>query len=152
VNSDYKIELASWVDLGPLQKIEKVCFEEDAWPLWDLIGVLTLPGISRFKAKTSLEMVGFIAGEIKRPENAGWITTLGVLPDYRRNGVASALLAACEQHMAMPVVRLCVRLSNVSAQKLYLREGYRQVDIWEKYYYGGESALVMEKDRREKGG
>jgi ribosomal protein S18 acetylase RimI-like enzyme len=60
-------------------------------------------------------------------------------------GIANALLDACEQEMAQPVVRLCVRRSNLDAQSLYLKRGYTQTEIWEKYYEGGEDALVLEK-------
>jgi len=92
-------------------------------------------------------MVGFIAGESKRSEGVGWVTTLGVLPSYRRHGIASALLATCEEKLAMPHIRLSVRRSNQTAIQLYLGVGYRQTDVWPRYYYGGEDALVLEKER-----
>jgi nitroreductase len=49
--------------------------------------------------------------------------------------------------MNQPKVRLCVRKSNAGAVDLYLREGYKPVDLWKSYYVGGEDALVMEKVR-----
>jgi ribosomal protein S18 acetylase RimI-like enzyme len=138
---------ASWRDLGELRSLEQECFGEDAWPLWDIIGVLTFPGVEHLKAVASGKMIGFIAGDIRPREGLGWITTLGVLPPFRRHGIAFDLLARCEEAMSMPVVRLCVRRSNLSAQQLYQKAGYRSAGIWERYYSDGEDALVLQKDR-----
>jgi ribosomal-protein-alanine N-acetyltransferase len=125
--------------------VEKLCFQEDSWPLMDIIAVLTWPGIIRLKALVGPELVGFASAEER--SRVGWITTLGVLPDYRRQGIARALLAQCEAQLKTARIRLCVRRGNLSAQQLYLQTGYRQVDIWTRYYRGGEDAFVMEKDR-----
>lgn len=76
------------------------------------------------------------------------MATLAVLPAYRRRGVATALLHACERAIPLRVVRLCVRRSNDAAAALYHREGYRMVDLWPGYYNDGEDALVLEKKLR----
>ncbi len=44
------IEPATLRDLGALRHLEQVCFPKDAWPLLDLIGVLTFRGVMRLKA------------------------------------------------------------------------------------------------------
>jgi len=92
-------------------------------------------------------MVGFIAGDVRPREGVGWITTLGVLQAYRRHGIAFAMLAICEKSMGMPVVRLCVRRSNLGAQQLYQKAGYLPAGVWERYYSDHEDALVLQKDR-----
>jgi ribosomal protein S18 acetylase RimI-like enzyme len=46
-------------------------------------------------------------------------------------------------------VRLSVRASNKSAQKLYQGRGYQQIDVWPQYYQGDEDAIVMEKNLTE---
>jgi ribosomal protein S18 acetylase RimI-like enzyme len=142
---------ADWRDYTQLNQLEKVCFRpEDHWPFWDLIGVLTLPGVVRFKALMDGKLVGFIGGEREVGKHLGWITTLAVSPAYRRRGIAQALLARAEEALAMPLVRLSVRASNAGAIRLYEVNGYEQVDRWPKYYAGGEDALVLEKNRRNK--
>jgi N-alpha-acetyltransferase 10/11 len=146
----YTIETATWRDLGPLRVIEKACFGEDAWPLIDLIGVLTFPGIVRLKATILGQMVGFISGDGSRESDIGWITTIGVLPEYRNLGIGKALLASCEQILANPSIQLTVRKSNDAAIQMYLNVGYRQIDIWERYYEGGEDGLVMQKKKTSK--
>ena len=91
-------------------------------------------------------MVGFISGEQRRLEGVGWISTIAVLPQYQRLGIANALLDRCENEMGFPVVKLTVRRSNLAAQSLYASRGYRQVDVWASYYQGGEDGLVLQKN------
>ena len=141
----YIIEQASWRDLLALSALEKVCFGHDAWPLIELMGVLAFPGVVRLRAVGDGKLVGFIAGDSRRKDNTGWILTLGVLPDWRRKGIAKALLGKCEEQLHMPQMKLSVRRSNAPAIQLYENLGYKQVDIWSKYYQGGEDGIVLEK-------
>lgn len=146
-NSAIEIVQAGIKDLSDLRDLEKVCFGSDAWPLIELIGVLTLPGLVRLKAVVNGRMVAFVGGDAHRDDGVGWITTLGVHPDHRRKGIAIALLDACETLMNVPIVRLTVRRSNYSAIRLYTSLGYHEVDKWEKYYLDGEDGLIFEKLR-----
>ncbi len=143
----FQIVRASWQDLNELRKLESICFGDDSWPLWDLIAVLTLPKIVRLKAQLGETMAGFIAGDPHPREKLGWIATLGVLPAYRRMGIAESLLAQCEEELAFPRIRLSVRKSNEPALALYRKAGYQMVDIWRGYYHSGEDAFVLEKRR-----
>jgi ribosomal protein S18 acetylase RimI-like enzyme len=147
VHSEPKVEIepASLRDLGPLRHVEQVCFPKDAWPLMDLIGVLTFPGVVRLKAVNGKQMVGFIAADIRRMEGVAWIATVAVLPEYRGRGIGAALLRACEAQITVKRIRLCVRVSNEVAIRLYEKFGYSKVGEWTRYYQDGESALVMEK-------
>jgi ribosomal-protein-alanine N-acetyltransferase len=135
--------------LNALRYLEQVCFPKDAWPLWDLIGVLTLPNVVRLKAMIDEQMVGFIAGDVRASERMAWIATIGVLPAHRERGIGGALLAACEARLTVPRVRLNVRTSNEGAIRLYLNRGYRKVGLWPNYYQDGEEALVMEKHHNQ---
>ena len=143
----FKILQASLKDLKELHALEKACFEQDAWSYLDLIGVLTFPATVRLKAVKGEKMVGFIGGDIRSSKNTGWIITVGVLPDYRNQGIAKTLLERCEKELNMPLVKLCVRRSNTPAIQLYEKYGYKKVGIWEKYYSGNEDAFVYEKRR-----
>ncbi len=145
VRKQFQIGNAGWQDLNDLRKLEDVCFEEDSWPLWDLIAVLTLPKIIRLKATVDGKMAGFIAGDPHTREKIGWIATLGVLPQYRRLGIAAALLEQCERDLRLPNIRLSVRRTNEPALALYRKSGYQMVDVWRRYYHSGEDALVLEK-------
>ena len=140
----FEILPARWRDLNALRQLEKICFPEDAWPLLDLIAVLSLPNVVRFKAIEAGQMIGFVAGD-KKSSALGWIATIGVLPEYRCQGVAGALLAVCENRLGVSKIRLSVRLGNTNAIRLYEKYGYQRVDIWPNYYQDGTDALIFEK-------
>ncbi|MFZ3071006.1 MAG: GNAT family N-acetyltransferase [Anaerolineaceae bacterium] len=137
---------ATWRDLGALSRLEKQCFmREDAWPLIELMGVLTLPDTVRLKMEKDGGMIAFLGGDIRRREGVGWIITIAVAPTWRGKGLGTRLLAAGEKALGLPRVRLTVRASNQPAIQMYLKAGYRQVKISPKYYAGGEDGLVFEK-------
>jgi ribosomal-protein-alanine N-acetyltransferase len=140
-----EIQPASLRDLGSLRRLESVCFEKDAWSVFDLVAVLSWSDVIRLKAVVDDEMIGFIAGDPRPAQNTGWIATIVVDPRYQGRGIGTALLRACEERMSFPRVRLTVRISNDKAISLYKTEGYRTIDIWKRYYNDGEDGLVMEK-------
>jgi len=147
-SSEIQIVNATWHDLGELRSLEAECFDQDAWPIFDLIGVLILPNIIRLKAITpDGKMVGFIAGDPNPAEKIGWITTIGVLQAYRKQGIGRQMLDECEARLGLPSVRLCVRRDNQPALAMYKRAGYRHLKIWTAYYHDGQDAIVLEKDR-----
>jgi ribosomal-protein-alanine N-acetyltransferase len=129
-----------------LRAIERACFDRDAWPLLDLMAVLTFPDVIRLKAVENGRMIGFIAGDT-REQGLSWIATIAVLPEYQNQGVGRALLDACESKLTASRVRLCLRTDNLSALRLYERQGYQRVDLWRGYYKDRADALVMEKVR-----
>ena len=141
------IEPAHLRDLNALRQLEKVCFPQDAWPLLDLIGVLTFPNVVRLKAVEGTRMVGFIAGDIRHSDGIAWIATIGVQPESRGRGIGAMLLDECECKLLLNTIRLCVRNSNDVAIRLYERFGYKPISQWKNYYQDGEAALVMEKKR-----
>ena len=134
-------------DLGSLRRVEQACFLKDAWPLLDLIAVLTWPEVIRLKAVEDGHMIGFIAGDPRPSDHMAWIATVGVLPAFQRRGIGRALLRECESRLTQRSIRLCVRVSNEPAIRLYQQEGYLSVDTWREYYNDNENALVMEKIR-----
>ena len=146
-----EIAPASIRDLNALRKLERICFEKDSWPLFDLIAVLSYPDVVRLKAMEDHKMVGFVAGDPRPSQGFSWIATIAVLPGYRQRGIGRALLLACEAQLKTPRAKLSVRASNQSAINLYEQEGYRTSDIWKAYYNDGENAIVMEKSLRTDG-
>jgi ribosomal protein S18 acetylase RimI-like enzyme len=147
MNAHHTITPASIRDLNDLRELEKVCFPLDAWSLLDLIAVLTFPNVVRLKAVQNGKMVGFIAGDPRPSEGFSWIATVGVLPDYRQQGIGRAILQACEDQLPTPSVRLSVRKENQVAIQLYRNEGYQTINIWKSYYKDGADAVIMEKNR-----
>ena len=138
---------ATWWDLGGLKQLERQCFPIDAWPLIDLIGVLTFPNVVRLKAVIDEQIVGFVAGDKRGSKDLSWIATIGVLPSYQRRGIATQLLISCEEKLGTSRIRLSVRINNKSAIFLYESFGYQRIDTWRNYYQDGSDAAVFEKTR-----
>jgi ribosomal-protein-alanine N-acetyltransferase len=81
-------------------------------------------------------------------QGAGHLGNLAVVPDQRRRGVATRLLADLfdrARELAINSLTLEVRVSNFEAQWLYRRHGFRLAGLRRRYYRDtGEDALVME--------
>jgi ribosomal-protein-alanine N-acetyltransferase len=148
---EFHIENANWRDLNAVRQLEQICFPLDAWPIWDLVAVLTLPTVIHLKAVSAGKMIGFIAGDIRSSEKMSWIATVAVLPEYRRQGIGKAMIEACEAQLPTPTVRLCVRITNSEAIRLYQHLGYNRSGIWPQYYQDREDALIMEKSLLKRG-
>jgi ribosomal-protein-alanine N-acetyltransferase len=141
-----EIVTASILDLSALRRLENESFGKDAWPLFDLIAVLTFSEVIRLKAVEDGQMAGFIAGDPRPSDGWGWIATIAVDSRYRRRGFGRALLHACEAKLGVPRSRLTVRVSNQVAISMYEKEGYATTEIWDHYYNDGEDGMVMEKE------
>ena len=144
-----EIVSANLLDLNALRHVEQTCFPKDAWPILDLVAVLSFPGVVRLKAVEHEQMVGFVAGDPRPAEGFSWIATIGVLPEYRGKGIGRALLEACEAELTTENIRLSVRASNTEAIRMYEKAGYGFLDQWKGYYDDGEDALIMNKGRGE---
>lgn len=84
----------------------------------------------------------------RRGAQVARLYSITVAPQARGQGLARALMAACEADAAgrgFRAVRLEVRSSNSSAIRLYEAGGYRVIATLESYYPDGEAALRMEK-------
>ena len=137
---------ASFIDLPALRKLEQESFGKEAWPLFDLIAVLTFSDVIRLKAIEDDKMVGFVAGDPHPRDGWGWIATIAVDQRFRRRGIGLALLHACENKLGVAKSRLTVRISNQGAITMYEKDGYKTIDIWNAYYNDGEDGMVMEKE------
>ncbi len=138
---------AGWRDWPGVRELEKACFGPDAWGCLDLLLALTGPSSLRLKVVAGKRLVGFAMGDPHPAEGYAWIATLGIHPEFQRQGLGARLLAAVESGLTPPLLKLTVRQSNVPAIKLYENAGYKAVQTWENYYAGGEAGIVMEKRR-----
>jgi ribosomal protein S18 acetylase RimI-like enzyme len=141
----FEIVQAGLRDLNSIRELEKVSFPLDAWPLIELIGVLSLPSMERWKAVADSRLIGFVAADIRKRQDLAWIATIAVHPDYRGQGIGDALMEKVEGLVGMPAMRLSARASNEQAIALYKKRGYEKIAIWPRYYQGDEDAVVMEK-------
>ena len=90
-------------------------------------------------------VVGFVVGFLSS-ETTGRIFSLAVHPSYQNRKLGSALLKDIIQvfrGIGISEIILEVRIGNVKARKFYVRHGFLQTGVVEKYYNDGESACMM---------
>ena len=78
--------------------------------------------------------VGVVLGS--HDHRKGWINRLAVLPEYRRRGVARALVSACDAAIrahGIEIVSALVEPSNAASCDLFEKLGYR-ADMPVRYY------------------
>jgi len=132
-------------DLAEVAVIENVSFTAP-WPTSAYTTELTTNRLARYiGARVLGELVGF--GGIWLMVDEAHVTTMAVLPEHRRAGVATALLLELLQEArrgGARVATLDVRVSNVDAQRLYRAFGFIEVGRRVRYYDdNGEDALIM---------
>ena len=78
----------------------------------------------------------------------GHVISIAVLPQYRRQGVANALMEEAMKNMVHYKAKECyleVRVGNDEAVKLYQKLGFKISRTIREYYMDGEDAHVMTK-------
>ena len=143
---EISLRQATWRDFRRILHLERICFQRDSWPWIDVLAALTFPQTVRIKADLDDQTVGFVIGDRRQRKRIGWVASIGVHPDYRGQGIGKTLLAACEDELGTPRIRLVLRPSNTVAKNLYHHAGYKEVDTWRRYYANGEDGLIMEKN------
>ncbi len=90
-------------------------------------------------------LIGYAGMQIVIDE--GYITNIAVDPEYRRRGIADALLAALRLRAgerALSFMSLEVRRSNLPAQRLYEKHGFIAAGVRKNYYRKPqEDAFIM---------
>jgi len=144
MDAPYRIRLAVSADAVPLGDIERRCFS-DPWSVTSFREALASPWTFGLVAHTERGIVGYLIG--REVAGTGEILNLAVAPNFRRKGVARALLRAGLNYLGkrrVEEVFLEVRESNQSAQALYLSTGFRPVGQRAAYYRNPkEDALVL---------
>ena len=145
--SEVAVKVAGPFDLGRLSRLHKGCFT-DGWSRSDVSHILTLPGsfglIGRlnrtgFPGLENFRGVGFALCRVARDECE--LLSIGVLPGFRRRGVAKALLEASmvRCHLAgAEKMFLEVAMDNAHAQALYAELGFKTVGTRPNYYQRGD--------------
>jgi len=81
--------------------------------------------------------------------NEGHITNIAVKSEYRQKGIGALLVAELitfAQKKEMIGITLEVRVSNIAAQKLYEKFGFKPEGVRKKYYKDtNEDAIIMWK-------
>ena len=134
--------------LDQVEEIEKACFA-DPWSRQIFEETLQDLQTTNWAAQaTDGTVLGYISFTAVLDEAD--VNNLAVRPDCRRQGVASALLAALDRHgRARNLARLFleVRPSNKNALMLYKKFGYTEVGRRKNYYLSPrEDAIIMRSE------
>ncbi|MGZ8562110.1 MAG: ribosomal protein S18-alanine N-acetyltransferase [Candidatus Limnocylindria bacterium] len=145
VSAPLVVEPMRMGDVATVLEIERLSFSSP-WPAYAFEQELTTNRLARYVvARRDDRVIGF-AGLWLMVDEAH-ITTFGVHPDHRRQGVGRRLLLRlAELAIELGTVRLTleVRVSNVPAQTLYRSFGFHVAGRRIAYYSDdGEDALVM---------
>lgn len=127
-----------------IAKVEKECFVHP----WSAGQVLSTCNGVFFLAKDAEKTIGY-AGMYYVLDEA-YVTNIGVLPAYRKNGIGKQLLQKLLQYSAehqMRFLSLEVRKSNFAAINLYEQFGFTVAGERKNYYTDPlENALIMTKN------
>lgn len=131
--------------IKPIAMLERVCFSQP----WSAEGIVESykSGTVFFAAENSEHMLGYIG--IKPVLDEGYITNVAVFPQYRRQGVASALIERVfelARERKLSFVSLEVRVSNINAVSLYEKYGFKTEGRRRDFYRNPrEDAYIMTK-------
>lgn len=122
-----------------LENLHKACFPNKPWSASDFAD-LKKSGCDIIASQNGFVVWRVVADEAE-------IITIGVHPDARKSGIASAMLAIIENDIKKrggKKIFLEVAENNEPARKLYEANGYKKIGIRPKYY-DGIDAILMEK-------
>jgi ribosomal-protein-alanine N-acetyltransferase len=150
-----QIRQASPADLPRVMMINRLCLPENyTYSFFD--SVLQSYPKTFLVAEVNGDVVGYVMCRVEHSlskldrlnmKRLGHIISIAVLPDHRRMGIATALLAkaleALREEYKCSEAFLEVRVSNHPAISLYHKLGFEIVKMAKGYYIDGEDAYLM---------
>ena len=133
-------------DLNPILEIEEASFNNPTTREW-YERELERPEVCFIYVLRTAESPVAAFCAFWRVADQAHINNLAVRPELRRRGLGSEMLEAViaeAQRLGAGTLSLEVRRSNVAAQRLYLRAGFREEAVRKSYYTQPvEDALVL---------
>lgn len=135
----------------PLAGMHGACFPDEPWDAATLERILALAGGFGYLGWQGHSLAGFILARDLGGGEAE-LLSLGVLPQWRRQGFGRALIDAVvaeAERRDLGSIVLEVATENTAARRLYVAGGFIQVGRRPRYYQrstGGRSdALIMRR-------
>lgn len=126
-----------------LFEVEQVCFN-GSWTRESLLSEVNNSLSVLVKAERDGKTAGFALGRVVVDE--GELYQIGVLPEFRRQGIAQQLLAELHTQMRERGAMCCfleVRSRNSGAIALYEKSGYMRISV-RRGYYDDDDALIYQ--------
>ena len=141
------IEKMNATHVPQIAELEKLCFS-DPWSEKSIETELSCRLSVWLVALEGEQVVGYVGSQTVIDESD--MMNIAVHPDFRRRGIAEALVAELEAALCQRGSRaltLEVRDSNVAAITLYEKMGFRQVGLRKNYYRNPkEDARILRKE------
>lgn len=139
----------TYSDLNECWRLDQRCFSDgEAYDRETIRYLLSHSQSLCFKVVTHAgEMIAFVVG-MQELDGTGHVVALGVGPEHRRKGYGRRLMHSIEQGFldrGITTIRLEVRTSNESAQRLYFELGYKIIRRMPRYYTSGDDGYLMVK-------
>ena len=141
-----EIKKATVNDVAEILKIENVCFSTP-WSERSIKESLENENSHFYLAYIENELAGYMGAQIFSGE--GYVTNVATLPEFRRKGVAKALIERTLENEP-DFLTLEVRESNTPAINLYKSLGFVEVGTRPKFYRSPEeNAILMTRNKHE---
>ena len=141
----FSLKKAEIDDAVEMKALEKKCFDETIRENFDF--VLSNEFYKYFVVKNNLGKI-IAYGGISISYEQGDILSICVSPEYRKQGLAKALMKQMlDEAKANSVETLFLEVEedNIPAINLYLKYGFEKVSE-RKNYYGNKTAVIMSKN------
>ena len=133
-------------DVAAIAELEKRCFS-DPWSADSIASELVNPLSYWLVAEIDGQVAGYVGSQSVL--DAADMMNIAVSPDYRRRGIAKALVNELTAYLSknnVIALLLEVRVSNEPAITLYEKMGFQQVGRRPNYYRNPrEDALILRK-------
>lgn len=146
MKSDIEIRAAREGDLDAIHRLEQASFPVP-WRREFFAGELEQAGRLSLVATHGGTLVGYVFAMTIVDEMH--INKIAVSGEYRRRGIALALMEKCIAHARkhdVTLLSLEVRRSNSGAQEFYRHLGFEPAYLRPRYYPDGEAAVVMTRE------
>ena len=134
-------------DVPAIAELEKICFS-DPWSADSISSELNNRLSHWLVAVVDGNVVGYVGSQSVL--DSADMMNIAVAPEYRRMGIANALVDALVVYLQNNHIRfllLEVRVSNEPAFTLYQKLGFEQVGKRPRYYHNPrEDALILRKE------
>lgn len=141
------IETMNAAHVAQIAQLEKICFS-DPWSEKSVASELNNPLALWLTAVEGERVTGYIGSQTVMDETD--MMNVAVHPDFRRKGIAEALVNALVEALKSKGSRcltLEVRASNVPAITLYEKLGFSEIGRRKNYYRNPrEDALILRKE------
>lgn len=133
--------------VAQVAELERVCFS-DPWSEKSIVSELVNPLSLWLVAEENGIVCGYVGSQTVLDETD--MMNIAVHPDYRRRGIAAALILELVNRLkeqGSRVLRLEVRESNTPAIALYTALGFTRLGLRRNYYRNPkENALILGKE------